>query len=227
MRDYSFKTEQRLVESGQNISGVLFNLCEEASARDSILEFVRSLPEQDIPAIGFIETPRGEVMLKLTETFGGTDAEYDATILSDGTLRVLSIAAAVLAAAENSLVVIEEIDNGVHPSRAEQLLSSISRIAKSRGLRVLISSHNPALLDALPDDAIPDVVFCYRSPQDGSSRLTSLRDVPDYPELIAQGSIGHLMTRGVIERFVKTRPAPEERMRRSLDWVRAMRKETA
>jgi energy-coupling factor transporter ATP-binding protein EcfA2 len=227
MRDYSFKTEQRLAEGGKNLSGVLFNLCEELHARESVLEFIRRLPEQDIQTIDFIETPRGEVMIKLTETFGRMNAEYDATLLSDGTLRVLSIAAAVLSAARNSLVVIEEIDNGVHPCRAEQLLSSISRIAKQRGLRVLISSHNPALLDALPDDAVPDVVFCYRSPEDGSSQLMRLRDIPDYPELIAQGSVGHLMTRGLIERFVKTHPGSEERRRRALEWISTLRTEPA
>jgi hypothetical protein len=227
MRDYSFKTEQRLSESGKNLSGVLFNLCDDSIEKEAVLEFIRSLPEQDIKTIDFIETPRGEVMVKLTETFGRMNAEYDATLLSDGTLRVLSIAAAVLSAARDSLVVIEEIDNGVHPSRAEQLLSSISRIAKQRELRVLISSHNPALLDALPDDAVPDVVFCYRSPEDGSSQLTRLRDIPDYPELIAQGSVGHLMTRGLIERFVKTHPGTEERRRQALEWINALRKETA
>ena len=51
-------------------------------------------------------------MVKLTETFGGSATEYDATLLSDGTLRVLAIAAAVLSAPEGSIVVIEEIDNG-------------------------------------------------------------------------------------------------------------------
>ena len=103
-------------------------------------------------------------------------------------MRVLAIAAAILSAPPG-LVVIEEIDNGVHPSRAAQLLNQVSRIAKARNLRVLISSHNPALLDALPDDAVPDVVFCYRDPADGSSRLIRLADVPDYPELIAQGTV--------------------------------------
>ena len=82
---------------------------------------------------------------------------------------------------------IEEVDNGVHPSRAARLFSHISRIAKQRSLRVLISSHSPALLDALPDDAVPHVVFCYRDREDGSSRLIRLTDIPDYPELLAKG----------------------------------------
>ena len=171
----------------------------------------------------FIETPRSEVMVKLTETFGGRNSGYDATLLSDGTLRVLAIAAAVLSAPEGSLVVIEEIDNGVHPSRAEQLLDRLLRVATRRNLRVLISSHNPALLDALPDDAVPDVVFCYRDPESGTSRLTRLMDIPDYPELVAQGAVGHLMTRGTIERFVKAHPGPRERKRLARSWLSDLR----
>ena len=87
------------------------------------------------------------------------------------------------------------------------------------------SSHNPALLDALPDDAVPDVVFCYRDPADGSSRLIRLSDLPDYPGLIAQGSVGHLMTRGMIERFVKDHPGPEQKKQRAHAWLDELQKE--
>ena len=222
MRAYSFKTERRLTGSGANLSGALYNLCETEETRNDLLEFVRALPEQDIKAIDFIETPRGEVMVTLTETFGGRSTTYDATLLSDGTLRVLAIAAAILSA-KDRLVVIEEIDNGVHPSRAERLLDHMSRLAKSRNLRVLISSHNPALLDALPDDATPHVVCCYRSHDDGSSQLIRLKDLRDYPELIARGSVGHLMTRGILERFVQDRPGPEQRRERARAWLDEIR----
>ena len=222
MRGYSFTNERTLNGNGGNLSGVLYNLCGKNGAEDELLEFIRALPEQDISSIDFIHTPRGEVMVKLTETFGGRD-DYDATLLSDGTLRVLAVAAAVLSAPESSLVVIEEIDNGVHPSRAQQLLDRLSRVAESRNLRVVISSHNPALLDALPDDSVPNVMFCYRDPETGASRLTRLMDIPDYPDLVAQGAIGHLMTRGVIERFVKTHPGPAERLRRARSWLSELR----
>ena len=225
MRAYSFKTERRLTGSGANLSGVLYNLCETEETRNDLLEFVRALPEQDIQAIDFIETPRGEVMVTLTETFGGRSTTYDATLLSDGTLRVLAIAAAILSA-KDRLVVIEEIDNGVHPGRAERLLDHMSRLAKSRNLRILISSHNPALLDALPDDAVPHVVFCYRDQDDGSSQLIRLMDLRDYPELIARGSVGHLMTRGILERFVHDRPGPEQRRERAHAWLDDIRMQT-
>ncbi len=38
-------------------------------------------------------------------------------------------------------------------------------IALERKLRVLITSHNPALLDAVPDSDIGNVLCCYRDPQ--------------------------------------------------------------
>lgn len=222
MRFYGHKADKILKEHGENLSGVMYNLCLDPEVKTAVLEFIQSLPEQDIEDINFIETPRDEVMLQLTETFGGDSINYDASLLSDGTLRVLSIAAAMLSAPEQSLVVIEEIDNGVHPSRAADLLARISYIAELRNLRVLISSHNPALLDALPDEAVSETVFCYRSPEDGSSQLIRLRDIPDYPELIAQGSVGHLMTRGLLERFVKHNPGAEQKKQKAMEWLASL-----
>lgn len=228
MRDYSFENERRLSGDGANLSSVLFALWgpDEKQAeppysqqRQDILAFIRSLPEQDIAQLDFLRGPRGEVMVRLVETFGGAPKAYDAPLLSDGTLRVLAIAAAMLSAAEGSLVVIEEIDNGVHPSRARHLLGRINTIAQRRQLRVLLSTHNPALLDALPPSALNDVVFCYRDPQSGASRLVRLADVPDVPELLVQGTLGHLMTSGALERFVKHHPGPEARKAQAMAWL--------
>jgi predicted ATPase len=127
----------------------------------------------------------------------------EAALLSDGTLRALAVAAALLSVQEGSLVVIEEIDNGVHPSRAQMLLVNIQEIARDRQLRVLLTTHNPALLDAIPSDAVPDIVACYRDPEQGDSRLVRLEDLESYPELVAQGPLGRLVTKGILDRFLK------------------------
>ena len=232
MREYSFPSDKVLQGDGSNLSAVLYNLWgTDADAeveqfkkqRDEILNFIKSLPEQDIADISFHHEPRGGVMVKLTETFGHHQLDYDASVLSDGTLRVLSIAAAMLSAEEGSLVIIEEVDNGVHPSRACHLMENIRAIAERRHLRVLLSTHNPALLDALPDEALPDVVFCYRDPDDGSSRLIKLEDVPDYPELVAQGSLGQLVTTGTLERFVKQPGTGKDRQAKAKKWLENIR----
>ncbi|WP_026079679.1 AAA family ATPase [Spirulina subsalsa] len=234
MRNYSHKTDKVLTENGENLSGVIYNIFSKpydlilannlspANFKDLILEFICSLPEQNIKDIQFIETPRGEVMLQLIETFGGQETAYDVTMLSDGTLRVLAIVAVLCSAPQKSLVVIEEIDNGIHPSRVNSLLEKIVFLAGQRNLKVLISTHNPALLDAIPDFAIPNTVFCYRSPTDGSSQLVTLQNIPDYPELIAQGTVGHLMTTGILERFVKEYPGAEEKRKKALDWFASL-----
>lgn len=232
MREYSFTNDKRLLGDGTNLSSVLHRLWgadTEAGAepfatqRAAILAFIQSLPEQDIAGLRFLDGPRGEVMVQLEETFGGKPTAYDASLLSDGTLRVLAIAAAMLSAPEGSLVVIEEIDNGVHPSRARHLLDSIRSIAERRKLRVLLSTHNPAMLDALPDVAVPDVVFCYRDPASGASKLVRMHEIPDVPELLVQGPLGHLMTSGALERFVKTHKGSEARKQKAKAWLESLR----
>jgi predicted ATPase len=223
MREYSFVVDRLLKGDGSNLSSVLFDLCTKKNKKDEVLSFIRSLPEQDITEISFIKTPRNEVMVQLTESFGGKDHVWDVPVLSDGTLRVLAVAAALLSAPEGSLVIIEEIDNGVHPSRAGMLLENIQRVAESRGVRVLVTTHNPALMDALPIQAVPDVVCCYRDPEEGDSRLVRLEELQRYPELIAQGALGQLMTKGILDRYLKDRTKPEERKVQAMDWLRSLK----
>ncbi|MDE0177992.1 MAG: AAA family ATPase [Gammaproteobacteria bacterium] len=221
MRGYSHRNDTILDERGTNLSAVLFDLSRDPATKETILRFIRDVPEQDIEDIDFIVTERGDVMVKLTETFGGHRTPYDASRLSDGTLRILAVAAALLSAPEGGLMIIEEIDNGVHASRVEALLQRLSSIAGKRGLKVLVTSHNPALLDALPDNAVPDVVFCYRDREEGFSRLIRLEDVPDYPRLLMQGPLGRLVTRRTLDRFVSDGRTQDDRQRLALDWLAA------
>jgi predicted ATPase len=223
MRNYSYKSDRNLLEDGSNLSGVLFDLCNNRPGnKQEILNLIQSLPEQAIDELDFISGPLGEVMVRLSETFGDTRHNYEAALLSDGTLRVLAIAAAMLSATEGSLIVIEEIDNGVHPSRVKSLITSIQEIAKRRNLQVLISTHNPALMDAIPDAALGDVVFCYRDTSMGDSRLIRLGDLDEFPGLISQGSLGQLVTKGVVDRFIKSPHTPEDRKQRSIAWLKRL-----
>ncbi|MFL6195375.1 MAG: AAA family ATPase, partial [Thermoanaerobaculia bacterium] len=70
MRTYSFAQEKRLKRDGSALSSVLYRLTEEEGKKGEILELIRSLPEQDITDISYIETPRNEVMVQIYETFG-------------------------------------------------------------------------------------------------------------------------------------------------------------
>jgi predicted ATPase len=219
MRAYAYAGDDAIKEDGSNLSAVLFRLVSEPEGKRQLLEFIRSLPEQDITDISFIQTLRQDVMVRLTESFGDRQHIVDAPLLSDGTLRVLAVGAALLASPPGALVVIEEIDNGVHPSRADVLVRQIRAIASRRGLRVLLTSHNPALLDALPDESLADVVCCYRDPAEGDSRLVRLGDLDRFPELVAQGPLGQLMTHRVLDRFIKDPTTDAQRKAAALDWL--------
>ena len=223
MTEYSFINDRELRGDGANLASVLFDLCDRQEQKDQVLSFIRSLPEQDIIDIRFLKTPRNEVMVQLVESFGGKQQERDAPVLSDGTLRILAVAAALLSAPAGSLVIIEEIDNGVHPSRAGELLKNIQNVARRRELHVLLTSHNPALLDTLPPEAIPYVVACYREPKHGDSRLVRLEDLEQYPELVAHGPLGQLMMRGVLDRFLKDQRSRQEKKADRKNWLNTLK----
>lgn len=217
--------EKQLRGDCANLSGVLFSLWKDDSLKPVIIDFIKSLPEQDVKSIGFFEDRRGRVSLELVESFGDKDRAWSVELLSDGTLRVLAIAAALLSAPEGSTVVIEEVDNGVHPSRAKQLLATMKDQADSRNVRLLLSTHNPALMDALPDSSLGDVVFCYRSKATGDSQLIRLSDLNDYPGLVSQGPLGELVTNGIVDRFVKSPITAEQKKKNAMDWLLKMQGE--
>lgn len=223
MRESSPIRERRLKNDGSNLSSVLRHL----GSAEPILDFLRSTQEGDIGDLSFVETA-GKVMVRLHETHGGRSVPREAAVLSDGTLRLLAVAAALFSAPEGSLVVLEEIENGVYPSRAGSLVSSLRRIAQERGLRILLPTHHPALLDALPWELVPDAIACYRDPEEGDSRLLRLDDLESYPELVAQGRLGELVTDAIFDRHLKT---PEWRDRDKMvakgrAWLAELRKQT-
>ncbi len=226
MRSYSFAGDDELKEDASNVSSVLAKLCKQEQVKRCLLEFVCSLPEREFTDISFIRTERNDVMVRLHESFGNKEQKMDAPLLSDGTLRVLAVGAALLDAPQGSLVVIEELDNGVHPSRIAFLAEWMRDIAIRRNLRVLATSHNPVLLDAVPDTALGDVLCCYRNPKGGDSRIVRLADMKRFPELMARGTLGQHMIDNGLEQFLKDTTSEEERKQMALSWLRQLDEET-
>ena len=123
--------------------------------------------------------------------------------MSDGTLRFLAILTALLTRPHGSLLVIEEVDNGLHPSRAYLLLDMLSKIGDERSVDIVVTTHNPALLDAMGPKAIPFITVAHRSPTSGSSKLTLLENVENLARVLGHGPLGALSTKGILERALK------------------------
>ena len=227
MRGYSYAGDDALKEDGSNLSSVLEKLCRQEQTKQALLDFMCSLPEQNIDDISFIRTERGDVMVRLHESFGNKEQKTDAALLSDGTLRLLAVGAALLSAPEKALAVIQGIDSGIWPARAGILARQIQDIAARAGMQVLVCSNSSALLDAVPDAALGDVLCCCRNPEDGSSRIVRLADMKRFPELMAQGTLGQLMASGRLEKFLQDAASDEERRQAALLWLENLVKETA
>jgi predicted ATPase len=144
------------------------------------------------------------VIFALKEKYGNDSEEVDAKRLSDGTLRCIAIVAAVLTGPENSIVVVEEIDNGVHPGRAKGLIDSISTIGKHQNIDLLITTHNATLLNGLSRDNLLGVSVAYRDEKTGESLFQPFVDVKDYPKLLAMGGLGDSVVDDSLIKAIKT-----------------------
>ncbi len=83
-------------------------------------------------------------------------------LASDGTLRVLALLAALYDESSAGLLMVEEIENGLHPSRLGQLLERISqRVGRSGRLwrQVILTTHSPVAVSSLYRTAPDALVF--------------------------------------------------------------------
>jgi predicted ATPase len=204
MRDYA-PFADRLYPDGANLAGVLAGLTptRKAEVEATLTRYFQKLPERDIHRV--YTEPVGkfgkDAMLYCEEgwTEEGIPNTVDARGMSDGSLRFLAIVTAMLTRPEDSLLVIEEVDNGLHPSRAHVLLEMLATLGQQRRIDVLVTTHNPALLDAAGFSMVPFIGVVHRDPHQGASRLTQLEDIKALPKLIAGGSLGYLSATGALE----------------------------
>ncbi|MEX1115860.1 MAG: AAA family ATPase [Akkermansiaceae bacterium] len=96
--------------------------------------------------------------LVLKEDYSAS-SEYGAAQINDGMLRVVGVLAQ--AYAQHSVVLFDEIENGVNQQIVGQLMDFLLELSKKR--QVLITTHSPLILNFLPDDkAREGVIFLYK-----------------------------------------------------------------
>lgn len=203
MRGYSFINDAKLKVNASNISSVLYALCKDGENKGLLLDIMQKLPENKLLDITFMKGPLNDVILFLEEKSGKIKEKIDATRLSDGTLRCLAIVAAVLQEKKGGTIVIEEMDNGIHPGRAKMLIHLVSDLARRREVDVVITTHNAILLNALNKDDLAGVEIVYRDDNEGDSRFTPLIKIRRMPELLANGKLGDVFASDMILEYIK------------------------
>ena len=229
MRNYErVNPEPRLLRNGSNLSAALFALSkgskEQKAALSGITDTIRQIPEEPFQSIGFVETPLGDVMAGfLAEPASGLNGGrlIDARLLSDGTLRLLAVLMALVTVPPGSRIVIEEFDTGLHPSLAELLVKRLADAAEQHKLNLVLTTHNPAFMNALTEAQMGSVWICHRDGSRKASRVTRLTDIDSWEAIGLTGGLGDFVASGALER----RLAPgynqdrQEAMRR---WVESL-----
>jgi predicted ATPase len=94
-------------------------------------------------------------------------APVPARLLSEGTLRLLGLVAALHAADGASVVALEEPEASVHPRRIGELARMLEGCARDGGLQILVNTHSPLLASSVPEGSL---VVCRRGPGGTSMR---------------------------------------------------------
>ena len=204
MRQYVPEQDYVLRRTAENVSAAVSRLKQDDPARFSrLVSIIKDLPEHEIRTVDIGKGPYGEVMIALKERKGRSSVTVPARQMSDGMLRMLAIATALLSGGGGLdldrtsvadppalMLVIEELENGLHPSQAARVFELVRESSTERGFQVVITTHSPALLNALGGDDHQGVLLVERDRTSGLSRVSRLVDVPGYLGVMASQRLG-------------------------------------
>lgn len=145
----------RLDYDGRNIAEYILWI------RSQGTEYLESLVRKMIFVLPYIkqiqpniqETFNREVELLLHETHEKS-TPLPGWLLSSGTLRILALLSMFDTPQKPSVLIVDEIENGLDPRTIGLLLNEIRNESASDGMQILITTHSPYLLDLLPIESI-------------------------------------------------------------------------
>ncbi|MGB3265869.1 MAG: AAA family ATPase [Microcoleus sp.] len=118
-----------------------------------VAKAVASILDKDISAFSFLRVDtRGRVTLLAGQTSGGDS--YSEFHFGAGESSIIRMAIKLETIPENSLVLIEEIENGLHPVATVRMVEYLIDLAIRRQIQVIFTTHSNDALKPLPDQAI-------------------------------------------------------------------------
>lgn len=119
--------------------------------------------------------------LLFAEVDADQDTRYSEFHMSSGERAILRISKDI-SSLRDALILIDEVDTGLHPYTQQQVMLELQRIALRRQLQIIVASHSPVVLDSVPPEAR---VFLDR---DDRSAEVSLR--PAYRDIFQKSLYG-------------------------------------
>ncbi len=197
MRQPAFPGQTVLGDSGENLPTVLREICSDPKLESRLAEWIRELTPMDVEDFEFpIDPTTGWVQLVIRES---NDRRVSAYGASDGTLRLLAVLAALLGDQTENLFVLEEIDNGIHPSRIQLLIDLIEGQTAEGQSHVVTTTHSPDLLTLVSDDTFENTSVVYRDENSSDGIIRPIMELPKAKELRVSQGLGRLHASGWME----------------------------
>ena len=196
MRGYG-RRDELLGEDGKNLSGVLASFCDDVEAKQGFIDWLAEFCAPEIEGIDFLEVKElGDVMAVFIEKGGN---RISARSISDGTLHFLGILLALRAAEAGSVILIEDIDTGLHPTRIRLLVEYLEAVTRERQIQVIATTHSPVVLQWLGDEALRNAIVFGRVPDREGTIMRRLGDLPHFNEVVERSGIDEMFTTGWLE----------------------------
>ena len=186
---------QRMGDHGENFAALVQTICKDNSAKDAYLSWLRQLRPEEIDDVGVQPGAMGEPLFVLREN----GREFPAVVLSDGTLRFAALAAAFFQPDIPDLLAIEEIENGIHASRARLLLELLRSQSVAAKTQVVATTHSATVLDWLGEEDYETTFVCRRDETTGESTICALADVPHFKDIVKKRPVSELLSEGWLE----------------------------
>lgn len=164
--------DAQIKENGSGTAQVLESLKngDREDLFDKIEEnFKRYVPE--VEKLSLRTTAEGTKQIQVRER--GLSKPLPATELSEGTRLVLCILTIVHQENPPPIILLEDIDRGLHPRLFEYVAPMMKDIAEKHGINILATTHNPYLVDCFQDDKEAVIIV---EKKDGASTLSTLAD---------------------------------------------------
>lgn len=117
--------------------------------------------------------------------------EVPAWVASDGTLRLLALTLPAYADGFQGIYLVEEPENGVHPTAVETLFQSLSSCYDAQ---VLLATHSPVILSIVD----PKDVLCFKKNDEGATDIVRGTEHPALREWRGETNLSTLFAAGVL-----------------------------
>jgi predicted ATPase len=121
------------------------------------------------------KTPPGQIPPLLFDTLGADSLQ--ANQVSEGTLLVLGLLAALHASDRPNLVLLDDLDRGLHPKAQKELVTLLRGLLNTNpDLQIAATTHSPYLLDCMH----PNEVRMTALGEDGATVCASIEKHPKF-----------------------------------------------